>query len=104
MAKTPGPGAYSPMSSISKDGSQFYSRYESSKAAHFNPPSSSRFQDFGHQLMTAPGPGQYSPASSLSQTGAYFLAKYHSSQCRTFGKDPRNTLTTSGTHLGTTVQ
>ena len=41
--KTPGPGTYEVMPGISPRGAQFYSKFESSRAAVFNPPQSKRF-------------------------------------------------------------
>jgi len=43
--KTPGPGTYEMLSCISPRGPQFYSKYESSRAAAFHPPRSKRFAD-----------------------------------------------------------
>jgi len=97
--KTPGPGTYTNLSSISKNGRQFYSKFESSRAPQFNPPSSKRFQDLAQRLIAAPGPGQYNNTPALSETGRYFIAKYKSSLCRSFGRDVRDTMTTKGTHL-----
>jgi len=42
--KTPGPGTYPTIPSITPKGNQFFSRFESSKATVFNPPVSTRFK------------------------------------------------------------
>ena len=41
--KSPGPGQYQPKLEISKDGKYFYSKFKSSRATTWNPPSSARF-------------------------------------------------------------
>lgn len=48
--KTPGPGTYQPIPSISPKGHQFFSRFESSGATLFNPPCSARFKEFSMRL------------------------------------------------------
>ena len=41
--KLPGPGTYDVFPTITKDGRYIVSKYKSSGASNFNPPSSSRF-------------------------------------------------------------
>jgi len=43
--KTPGPGSYDLLPGISPKGQQFLSKFESSRAAAFNPPHSKRFAE-----------------------------------------------------------
>jgi hypothetical protein len=93
----PGPGTYVPLASISPEGKQFYSKFESSRAAHFNPPCSSRCFDEARNFAYLPGPGQYNHYVSLSLTGDYFLTKYKSSMCRTFGNETRPDVAVKGT-------
>ena len=43
--RTPGPGAYETLSGTTPKGTQFLSRFESSRASNFHPPHSKRFRD-----------------------------------------------------------
>ena len=97
--RTPGPGAYTSLTTISKNGFQFFSKFGSSGATRFNPPSSRRFQDLAQKLVGMPGPGQYRPVEQLSQNGRYFLAKNKSSLCRTFGREIRDFTGAKGTYM-----
>lgn len=49
--RTPGPGTYQAVSGITEKGTQFFSKFENSRATVFNPPSSARFTDRGIRLL-----------------------------------------------------
>ncbi len=93
----PGPGAYEILPGITAKGPQFYSKYSSSRAAAFHPPTSPRFADIrmlffavtravAKETKMKPGPGHYPIYPGITRSGVYFLSKYKSSLCRTFGK------------------
>jgi hypothetical protein len=97
--KTPGPGSYTSTPGISALGNQFFSKFESSKAAHFNPPSSLRFNEVGKKLKEIPGPGHYTSPSAITNNGKYFVTKFKSSMCRSFGNEDRYALANKTTNL-----
>ena len=85
--KYPGPGYYNTIDSISSNGPQFLSKWQSSLAAIFHPVRSKRFIERSNQI--APGPGQYNPKPSINESGNYFLSNFHSSLVRKFGHERR---------------
>jgi hypothetical protein len=77
--KNPGPGQYEKYETITPKGKHFVSKFESSGAPSFNPPSSERFfEQKGNCLITGtlvPGPGHYShQLTTMAEKGNYFLS------------------------------
>jgi len=68
----------------------FNSKYSSSKASIWHPPSSSRFGPCKGKIT--PGPGDYEPTTNMNKDGKYFT-KFESSRARTFYHSDRQTLT-----------
>ena len=66
-----------PKAAISPDGRQFDSRFRSSLASAWSPPTSARFASL--KVNEGPGPAQYKPRIDLSTTGQYFYSSYKSS-------------------------
>jgi len=106
----PGPGTYEVLPGISPRGNQFYSKYESSRAAQFNPPHSQRFMDLrttfpynpiAKGVRLSPGPGHYPAVQAITKNGVYVLSRFSSSRCRTFGVEFRDTLATRGSFMST---
>lgn len=97
--RTPGPGSYASTTAISALGNQFFSKFQSSGAAHFNPPTSLRFNEAGKKQKEVPGPGHYSSPSAITNNGKYFVTKFKSSMCRSFGNEDRYALANKSTHL-----
>jgi len=98
-AKSPGPGSYASVTSISPQGKHFLSKFENSKASHFDPPTSVRFKAVGKIQNAVPGPGKYSTISTITQNGKYFLTQFKSSMCRTFGNEQRPEINNNLPHL-----
>ncbi len=106
--KTPGPGTYDALAGITPKGTQFFSRFQSSRACLFHPPRSRRFNDIriffrfllktitasklAKDLRNSPGPGHYPASPSLNEKGRYFNSKFKGSMCRTFGSETRDFL------------
>eukprot|EP00344_Euplotes_crassus_P010609 CAMPEP_0196999210 /NCGR_PEP_ID=MMETSP1380-20130617/4438_1 /TAXON_ID=5936 /ORGANISM="Euplotes crassus, Strain CT5" /LENGTH=256 /DNA_ID=CAMNT_0042416049 /DNA_START=124 /DNA_END=898 /DNA_ORIENTATION=- len=86
----PGPGSYESKNSITPRGEQFLSKFKSSGASTFNPPSSSRFN--GNNNNNLPGPAEYNTNFGVSNTGGQFLSKVPTPAGRTFYHFDRNTL------------
>jgi hypothetical protein len=86
----PGPGSYEFKSAVSPKGQQFLSKYRSSGAPSFNPPSSKRFRD--NTDKNSPGPAEYNPRISIANTNGQYLSKIPTPNGRTFYHFDRNTL------------
>ena len=74
MKSLPGPGQYSPRTTISKDGVYGISGMKNTSTLTFRP--SERFKSPRDGL---PGPGQYNLPSCISHKGDHFLSQYKSS-------------------------
>lgn len=86
----PGPGSYEFKNSISSKGTQFLSKFKSSGATTFNPPTSKRFKDINKKGQ--PGPAEYQAKFTISNTGGQFLSKIPTPAGRTFYHFNRDTL------------
>ena len=101
--KNPGPGQYPHPPAIDPKGRQAsWSKYSSSGACMFNPPTSARFAggcaltlliyiyiyiEIGKSKL--PGPGTYTHINTTTENGSYFVSKFKCSGARTFGKTIR---------------
>eukprot|EP00828_Plagiopyla_frontata_P032992 TRINITY_DN42891_c0_g1_i1.p2 TRINITY_DN42891_c0_g1~~TRINITY_DN42891_c0_g1_i1.p2 ORF type:complete len:220 (-),score=20.43 TRINITY_DN42891_c0_g1_i1:72-731(-) len=82
--RVPGPGSYEPPKGIQQFGNYFISKFLSSGATTFNPPTSQRFKT---RKDHSPGPGAYNPkCQQMANDGNYLLSKYPSTLCRSFPK------------------
>lgn len=89
---TPGPGAYKELSTLPKNGKNFYSKFKSINTGNMGPPTGERFKDVLKKVSETPGPGQYSPRTDLAKTGQYFLSKFKSPGTTSLYHSKRETM------------
>ena len=88
-----GPGQYTSISDINKEGSYFVSKYQSSKCGKIG--HSRRFEDIKY---AAPGPGkcniddiidQDTKVTGFNNSGTYFFSNFRTSKANSFAHSPR---------------
>lgn len=78
----PGPGAYEPKTSITKDGKYYIASLKSSKAPTFSLPSLSRFDNKDNHMV--PGPGAYALKVGIADASASLISTVKGPGTRTF--------------------
>ena len=86
----PGPGTYESKASMTARGDHYLSKFKSSGATTFNPPSSKRFRDKLDKNL--PGPAEYTPKLAIGNVSGQFLSKIPTPAGRTFYHFDRDTL------------
>ncbi|CAI2376029.1 unnamed protein product [Moneuplotes crassus] len=81
----PGPGQYSPKTTLNKDGVYIFSHMKNTGSLTFRP--SERFKSIRSSL---PGPGQYKTPSSISTKGKHFLSTFKNTGVGLFGHGRRD--------------
>lgn len=90
IRQNPGPGAYEPKTSTSKDGKYFIASMKSSKAPTFSLPSLARFDRKEPHMI--PGPGAYALKTGIADASASFISTVKGPKTRTFYHADRKTI------------